>query len=89
MEIYSEEELQRFEAKLAAEEAKLGQQAEHLRQQHQELQQRQEELDAQKKDLQQVRSVRLDNVWLQGYNSILSRYKIHEKVESWAGTAHS
>lgn len=54
MEIYSEEELQRFEAKLAAEEAKLGQQAEHLRQQHQELQQRQEELDAQKKDLQQV-----------------------------------
>ncbi|XP_066483039.1 nucleobindin-1 [Tiliqua scincoides] len=53
-EIYSEEELQRFEAKLAAEEAKLSQQAEHLRQQHQELQQRQVELDAQKKDLQQV-----------------------------------
>lgn len=54
MEIYSEEELQRFEAKLAAEEAKLGQQAEQLRQQHEELQQRQVELDAQKKDLQQV-----------------------------------
>ncbi|KAJ6654411.1 hypothetical protein lerEdw1_007004 [Lerista edwardsae] len=53
-EIYSEEELQRFEAKLAAEEAKLGQQAEQLRQQHEELQQRQVELDAQKKDLQQV-----------------------------------
>ncbi|XP_053121060.1 nucleobindin-1 [Hemicordylus capensis] len=52
--VYSEAELQRFEAELAAQEAELGRRAEHLRQQHQELQQRQVELDAQKKELQQV-----------------------------------
>ncbi|XP_020648445.3 nucleobindin-1 [Pogona vitticeps] len=52
--IYSEAELQRFEAELAAQEAELDRQAEHLRQQHQELQQRQVELDAQKKEYQQV-----------------------------------
>ncbi|XP_042329382.1 nucleobindin-1 isoform X1 [Sceloporus undulatus] len=52
--IYSEAELQRFEAELVAQEAELGRRAEHLRQQHQELQQRQVELDAQKKEYQQV-----------------------------------
>ncbi|XP_062993481.1 nucleobindin-1 [Elgaria multicarinata webbii] len=52
--VYSEAELQRFEAELMAQEAELGRQQEHLRQQHQELQQRQVELDAQKKEYQQV-----------------------------------
>ncbi|KAJ7313938.1 hypothetical protein JRQ81_005759 [Phrynocephalus forsythii] len=52
--IYSEAELQRFEAELTAQEAELDRQAEQLRQQHQELQQRQVELDAQKKEYQQV-----------------------------------
>uniref|UniRef100_A0A8D0HGL8 Nucleobindin-1 n=1 Tax=Sphenodon punctatus TaxID=8508 RepID=A0A8D0HGL8_SPHPU len=52
--MYSEVELQRFEAELVAQEAELVRRAEHLRQQHEELQQQQVQLDAQKKEYQQV-----------------------------------
>uniref|UniRef100_A0ACB8EVM6 Uncharacterized protein n=1 Tax=Sphaerodactylus townsendi TaxID=933632 RepID=A0ACB8EVM6_9SAUR len=52
--VYSEAELQRFEAELMAQEVELGRRAEHLRRQHEELQQRQVELDAQKKEYQQA-----------------------------------
>lgn len=52
--IYSEAELQRFEAELRAQEEELSRRAEQLHQEHQELQQRQVELDAQKKEYQQV-----------------------------------
>ncbi|XP_015665752.1 nucleobindin-1 [Protobothrops mucrosquamatus] len=52
--IYSEAELQRFEAELKAQEEELNRRAEQLHQEHQELQQRQVELDAQKKEYQQV-----------------------------------
>ncbi|KAL8176813.1 UNVERIFIED_CONTAM: Nucleobindin-1 [Gekko kuhli] len=52
--VYSEAELQRFEAELAAQEAELGRRAEQLRQQHEELIQRQVQLDAQKKEYQQA-----------------------------------
>ncbi|XP_013923411.1 PREDICTED: nucleobindin-1-like [Thamnophis sirtalis] len=52
--IYSEAELQRFEAELKAQEEELSRRAEQLHQEHKELQQRQVELDAQKKEYQQV-----------------------------------
>ncbi|KAM6451990.1 nucleobindin-1 isoform 1-T3 [Liasis olivaceus] len=52
--IYSEAELQRFEAELRAQEEELSRRAEQLHQEHQELKQRQVELDAQKKEYQQV-----------------------------------
>ncbi|XP_063157212.1 nucleobindin-1 [Candoia aspera] len=52
--IYSEAELQRFEAELRAQEEELSRRAAQLHQEHQELQQRQVELDAQKKEYQQV-----------------------------------
>lgn len=52
--IYTEEELRRFEQELAAQEAALNQRAEELRKEHEVLQQRQIELDAQKKEYQQA-----------------------------------
>ncbi|XP_054851389.1 nucleobindin-1 [Eublepharis macularius] len=52
--VYSEAELQRFEAELVAQETELGRRAEQLRRQHEELQQRQVQLDAQKKEYQQA-----------------------------------
>uniref|UniRef100_A0A2D4Q3H6 Nucleobindin-1 n=1 Tax=Micrurus surinamensis TaxID=129470 RepID=A0A2D4Q3H6_MICSU len=52
--IYSEAELQRFEADLRAQEEELSRRAEQLHQEHKELQQRQVEHDAQKKEYQQV-----------------------------------
>ncbi|XP_038237506.1 nucleobindin-1 [Dermochelys coriacea] len=52
--VYSEAELQRFEAELAAQEVELGRRAEQLRRQHQDLQEQQVRLDAQKKEYQQA-----------------------------------
>uniref|UniRef100_A0A8C5WZF8 Nucleobindin-1 n=1 Tax=Laticauda laticaudata TaxID=8630 RepID=A0A8C5WZF8_LATLA len=52
--IYSEAELQRFEAELKVQEEELSRRVEQLHQEHKELQQRQVELDAQKKEYQQV-----------------------------------
>ncbi|XP_074873856.1 nucleobindin-1 [Carettochelys insculpta] len=52
--VYSEAELQRFEAELAAQEAELSRRAEQLQRQHQDLQQQQVQLDAQKKEYQQA-----------------------------------
>ncbi|XP_065427664.1 nucleobindin-1-like [Chrysemys picta bellii] len=52
--VYSEAELQRFEAELAAQEAELGRRAEQLKRQHQDLQEQQVRLDAQKKEYQQA-----------------------------------
>ncbi|XP_044137613.1 nucleobindin-1-like [Bufo gargarizans] len=52
--IYTEEELRRFEQELTAQEAALNQRAEELRKEHEVLQQRQIELDAQKKEYQQA-----------------------------------
>ncbi|XP_019406628.1 PREDICTED: nucleobindin-1 [Crocodylus porosus] len=50
--VYSEAELKRFEAELAAQEAELSRRAEQLRRQHQDLAERQVQLDAQKKEYQ-------------------------------------
>ncbi|KAG8433996.1 hypothetical protein GDO86_012379 [Hymenochirus boettgeri] len=52
--IYTEEELRRFEQELVAQEVALNQRAEELRKEHEELQQRQIELDAQKREFQQA-----------------------------------
>ncbi|KAM5131767.1 nucleobindin-1 [Mantella aurantiaca] len=52
--IYTEEELRRFEQELVAQEAALNQKAEELRKEHEVLQQRKIELDAQKKEYQQA-----------------------------------
>ncbi|XP_075046670.1 nucleobindin-2-like [Mixophyes fleayi] len=52
--IYTEEELRRFELELAAQENALNKRAEELRKEHEDLQQRQIELDAQKKEYQQA-----------------------------------
>ncbi|CAH2319083.1 nucleobindin-1 [Pelobates cultripes] len=52
--MYTEEELRKFEQELSEQEAVLKQQAEKLRQEHEDLQQRQIELDAQKKEYQQA-----------------------------------
>lgn len=52
--VYSEAELKRFEAELAAQEAELSRRAEQLRRQHQDLAERQVQLDAQKKEYQHV-----------------------------------
>ncbi|XP_063798534.1 nucleobindin-2-like isoform X2 [Pseudophryne corroboree] len=52
--IYTEEELRRFEQELTAQEVALNQRAEALRKEHEDLQQRQIELDAQKKEYQQA-----------------------------------
>nr|BBB06259.1 nucleobindin 2 like peptide [Microhyla ornata] len=52
--VYTEEELRRFEQELAAQEAAINQRADELRKEHDALQQRQIELDAQKKEYQQA-----------------------------------
>ncbi|XP_073458947.1 nucleobindin-1 [Aquarana catesbeiana] len=52
--IYTEDELQRFEQDLVAQETALNQKAEELRKEHEVLQQRKMELDAQKKEYQQA-----------------------------------
>ncbi|CAI9557172.1 unnamed protein product [Staurois parvus] len=52
--IYTEQELRRFEQELVAQEAALNQKAEELRKEHEVLQQRKIELDAQKKEFQQA-----------------------------------
>nr|XP_056720245.1 nucleobindin-1 [Euleptes europaea] len=52
--VYSEAELQRFEAELVAQEAELGRRAEQLHRQREELEQRQVQLNAQKKEYQQA-----------------------------------
>ncbi|KAM9299631.1 nucleobindin-1 [Gastrophryne carolinensis] len=52
--MYTEEELRRFEQELTAQEASINQRAEELRREHEALQQRQIELDAQKKEYQQA-----------------------------------
>ncbi|XP_053545925.1 nucleobindin-1 [Bombina bombina] len=52
--IYTEEELRRFEQELTAQEAALNKRAEELRQEHENLQQRQIELNVQKKEYQQA-----------------------------------
>ncbi|XP_053307650.1 nucleobindin-1 isoform X2 [Spea bombifrons] len=52
--IYTEEELRKFEQELAAQEAALNQRAEELRREHEDLQQRHIELDAQKREYHQA-----------------------------------
>ncbi|XP_040181690.1 nucleobindin-1 [Rana temporaria] len=52
--IYTEDELRRFEQDLVAQETALDQKAEELRKEHEALQQRKLELDAQKKEYQQA-----------------------------------
>uniref|UniRef100_A0A8D0HGK6 Nucleobindin-1 n=1 Tax=Sphenodon punctatus TaxID=8508 RepID=A0A8D0HGK6_SPHPU len=70
--MYSEVELQRFEAELVAQEAELVRRAEHLRQQHEELQQQQVQLDAQKKEYQQVQGqgARTPGFFLRGWGRL-------------------
>uniref|UniRef100_A0A5G3HHG9 Nucleobindin-1 n=1 Tax=Xenopus tropicalis TaxID=8364 RepID=A0A5G3HHG9_XENTR len=52
--VYTEEELRKFEQELSAQETALNQRAEELRKEHEQLQQQQIELDAQKKEYQQA-----------------------------------
>ncbi len=55
--VYTEEELQRFEAEFRDREVELGRRAEKLRQEQELLKERSKALEAQKREYQQVRLV--------------------------------
>lgn len=57
--VYTEEELQRFEAELRDKEVELGRRAEKLRQEQELLIERSKALEAQKREYQQVYSINI------------------------------